>query len=146
MRRGGKMVAPAQPRSYYGPAVIATPVWRPEVPWYFFVGGMAGAAAPLAAGARLAGNVPLARHAAAIALAGSAISPVLLIADLGRPERFHRPAIVLRGAVACLTVMVFTLATPGPNLTATRIYGAITFLTTTASGTPEIRKITWAIL
>lgn len=91
-RRGGRgpeMVPPAQPRSYYGLPVIATPVWKPEVPWYFVVGGMAGAAAPLAAGARLAGNVALARRAAAVALAGTVVSPVLLIADLGRPERFH---------------------------------------------------------
>jgi hypothetical protein len=91
-RRGGRgpeMVAPAQPRSYYGLPVIATPVWKPEVPWYFFAGGMAGAAAPLAAGARAAGNVALARRAAAIALAGSLVSPVLLISDLGRPDRFH---------------------------------------------------------
>ena len=83
------MVPPAQPRSYYGLPIVATPVWRPEVPWYFVVGGMAGAAAPLAAGARASGNVVLARRASAVALAGSAISPVLLIADLGRPARFH---------------------------------------------------------
>ena len=87
--RGAEMVPPAQPRSYYGLPVIATPVWKSEVPWYFFVGGMAGAAAPLAAAARAAGNVPLAQRASAIALAGSALSPLLLIADLGRPERFH---------------------------------------------------------
>ncbi len=89
--RGGgarEMVPPARPRSYYGLPVIAKPVWTLEVPWYFFVGGMAGAAAPLAAGARASGNVALARRASAVALAGSVVSPVLLIADLGRPERF----------------------------------------------------------
>ncbi len=90
MKRGPElMVAPAEPRSYYGLPVIATPVWKPEVPWYFFAGGMAGAAAPLAAIARAAGNEPLARRASAIALAGTVVSPILLIADLGRPERFH---------------------------------------------------------
>jgi hypothetical protein len=90
-RRGGgrEMVPPAQPRSYYGLPVIATPVWKPQVPWYFFAGGMAGAAAPLAAAARAAGNVELGRRASAVALAGAAVSPVLLITDLGRPERFH---------------------------------------------------------
>jgi hypothetical protein len=82
------MVPPAEPRSYYGLPVIATPVWKPEVPWYFFAGGMAGGAAPLAAAARLTGNLPLARRASAIAVAGAAVSPVLLITDLGRPERF----------------------------------------------------------
>jgi hypothetical protein len=89
-RRGGReMVPPAQPRSYYGLPVIAKPVWKAEIPWYFFAGGMAGAAAPLAAAARAAGNVELGRHASAVALAGVAVSPVLLISDLGRPERFH---------------------------------------------------------
>jgi polysulfide reductase-like protein len=91
-RRGGagrQMVPPAQPRSYYGLPVIAKPVWKAEVPWYFFAGGMAGAAAPLAAAARATGNVELGRHASAVALAGVAVSPALLISDLGRPERFH---------------------------------------------------------
>jgi hypothetical protein len=87
-RAGREMVPPAQPRSYYGLPVIATPVWKPQVPWYFFAGGMAGAAAPLAAAARAAGNVALAQRASAVALAGAAVSPALLITDLGRPERF----------------------------------------------------------
>jgi DMSO reductase anchor subunit len=90
------MVPPAKPRSYYGLPVIATPVWKPEVPWYFVAGGTAGAAAPLAAAARAAGNIPLARRAAAVALAGAAVSPVLLILDLGRPERFHHMLRVIK--------------------------------------------------
>jgi len=64
-------------------------VWTPEVPWYFFVGGMAGAAAPLALGAGMSGRPALARRGWLLALAGVGISPVLLISDLGRPERFH---------------------------------------------------------
>lgn len=74
--------------SYYGQPVIAEPVWKPEIPAYFFVGGVAGAAAPLTLAAGLRSNDVLARRAAAIALAGAVISPVLLIKDLGRPERF----------------------------------------------------------
>jgi Polysulphide reductase, NrfD len=74
--------------SYYGQPVIAEPVWKPEIPAYFFVGGVAGAAAPLTLAAGLRGNDVLARRAAAIALAGAVISPALLIKDLGRPERF----------------------------------------------------------
>jgi hypothetical protein len=74
--------------SYYGQPVIAEPVWTPEIPAYFFVGGVAGAAAPLTLAAAMRGNDVLARRAAAIALAGSVISPALLIKDLGRPERF----------------------------------------------------------
>jgi formate-dependent nitrite reductase membrane component NrfD len=63
-------------------------VWTWEVPAYFFTGGMAGASATLAAGAGALGNRPLARRAWATALAGALASPVLLISDLGRPERF----------------------------------------------------------
>jgi len=58
------------------------------VPVYFWVGGTAGASATLAVAARATGNVRLARGAVATAAAGALISPVLLVADLGRPVRF----------------------------------------------------------
>ncbi len=93
-RRGGggrgerTMVPPAEARSYHGMPVLNRPVWTWEIPAYFFVGGLAGACGPIAAGARLTGNAPLARRAAALGVAGAGISPVLLISDLGRPERF----------------------------------------------------------
>jgi hypothetical protein len=76
-------------RSYYGRPVLKEPVWSWEIPWYFFTGGLAGASSTLAAVARLAGNDRLARRALLLALAGATISPVLLISDLGRPERFY---------------------------------------------------------
>jgi hypothetical protein len=75
-------------RSYYGQPVLKSPVWKPEVPWYFFFGGLAGASSCLAACARLAGHERLARSASIAALAGIAVSPPLLVSDLGRPERF----------------------------------------------------------
>jgi formate-dependent nitrite reductase membrane component NrfD len=81
-------VAPAKPRSYYGQAVIKKPVWTPEVPTYFFAGGLAGASAGLAFAARLTGNKRLARVAIGNAFAGIAVSPPLLISDLGVPTRF----------------------------------------------------------
>src|SRR5439155_8059218 len=46
-----RMVPPAEPRSYYGRPVIKEPVWKPEIPFYFFTGGLAGASAGLAFGA-----------------------------------------------------------------------------------------------
>jgi hypothetical protein len=76
-------------RSYYGRPVLKAPVWKPEIPWYFFFGGLAGASSGLALGARLVGNDLLARRALLAAAAGSAVSPALLIKDLGRPERFY---------------------------------------------------------
>jgi hypothetical protein len=75
-------------RSYYGRSVIKEPVWGPSIAGYFFAGGLAGASASLALGANLVGDERLARNATLIGLAGAAVSPVLLVADLGRPERF----------------------------------------------------------
>jgi DMSO reductase anchor subunit len=82
------MVAPAEPRSYYGRPVIKEPTWTPEVPIYFFTGGFAGASAGLAFVARLTGREKLARVATANAFAGVGVSPALLISDLGVPKRF----------------------------------------------------------
>jgi formate-dependent nitrite reductase membrane component NrfD len=64
-------------------------VWTWEVPAYFFVGGAAGAAAVVGAVARVAGADPaLVRDARWLAAVGGAVSPALLVSDLGRPERF----------------------------------------------------------
>jgi Polysulphide reductase, NrfD len=76
--------------SYYGRPILKAPVWTWEIPVYFFFGGMAGAAAPFALLSELRGDEALARRAWLVALTGVAASPPLLIADLGRPERFHR--------------------------------------------------------
>jgi Polysulphide reductase, NrfD len=82
------MVPRAEPRSYYGRPVIKAPVWKPEIPWYFFFGGLAGASATLAWVADVTGNRRLGRNAGLISLAAGTGSPVLLIADLGVPARF----------------------------------------------------------
>src|SRR5215218_2867505 len=84
-----RMVPEEEVRSYYGRAVLKEPVWSREIPWYFFAGGLAGASSGLALVARLTGNDKLARRAHLAALGGAAVSPVLLIMDLGRPERFY---------------------------------------------------------
>jgi len=73
---------------YYGRPVIKEPVWTPEIPLYFFTGGLAGASAGLAFVADATGNEVLARRAWAAAMGGIAVSPVLLISDLGVPSRF----------------------------------------------------------
>src|SRR5215204_1336918 len=84
-----RMVPEGEVRSYYSQAVLKEPVWSWEIPWYFFAGGLAGASSNLALVARLTGNENLARRARVAALGGAAVSPVLLIMDLGRPERFY---------------------------------------------------------
>jgi len=74
--------------SYHGRSVIKPPVWRPEIPIYFFTGGLGGAAALLSLGARATGQPVLARRALLVGAAAEALSPAFLTADLGRPERF----------------------------------------------------------
>jgi polysulfide reductase-like protein len=74
---------------YYGIPLLKEPQWTKEIPLYFFVGGAAGASAVIGAIAAYTGADPkLVRDARWIAAAGSIISPALLVADLGRPERF----------------------------------------------------------
>jgi DMSO reductase anchor subunit len=71
-----------------GRPVIKEPVWTWEIPFYFYFGGLTGASTGLGYLSELRGNEELARRAWLTALAGCAISPVLLISDLGRPARF----------------------------------------------------------
>jgi hypothetical protein len=79
---------PAETVSYHGQPVLKVPVWTVEVPIYFYFGGLAGASGGLAYLSGLTGGEVLARRAWATALGALAVSPALLIADLGRPERF----------------------------------------------------------
>jgi formate-dependent nitrite reductase membrane component NrfD len=74
--------------SYYGRPVLREPVWKWEIPAYFFTGGLAGASSLLSLAARLAGNERLARTSLYVGAAADVVSPGLLISDLGRRERF----------------------------------------------------------
>ncbi len=74
---------------YYGVPLLKEPQWSWEIPPYFFVGGAAGSAAVVGAIARWIGrDAKLARDCRFLAAGGAAVSSVLLISDLGRPERF----------------------------------------------------------
>ena len=74
-------------RSYYGRPVIKEPVWTPEIPIYFYTGGVAGGAA-LGTLARVRDERRLARAALLVGAAGDVLSAALLTSDLGRPARF----------------------------------------------------------
>jgi formate-dependent nitrite reductase membrane component NrfD len=90
--------SPADPTYYRKPA-IKEPVWIWTVPMYFYVGGVSGAALVLGAVARLLGGgklLSLARKCHWVGFVGGGIGSVLLIADLGRPERFLAMLRVLR--------------------------------------------------
>jgi formate-dependent nitrite reductase membrane component NrfD len=74
--------------SYYGRNIVKEPVWNPEIPVYFFTGGLAGASAVLHGVAKISGNERLAKSALYVGAACDVLNPLLLIKDLGRPERF----------------------------------------------------------
>ncbi|GAB3001205.1 NrfD/PsrC family molybdoenzyme membrane anchor subunit [Mycobacterium bourgelatii] len=89
-KRGEQLaVPPAEFRSYYGRAVLKPPVWDWRVAAYLFAGGLSGGSALLAAGADLTDRPALRRTTRVGSLVSIAAGMVLLLADLGRPERFH---------------------------------------------------------
>lgn len=67
---------------------LKAPVWSWEVPLYFWAGGVASGAAFVAVACDAADDARAAVIARRVALAAVAPCPVLLVADLGRPERF----------------------------------------------------------
>jgi formate-dependent nitrite reductase membrane component NrfD len=75
--------------SYYGRPVIKEPVWTWEIPTYFFTGGLAGASSVLSLAAKILRRERLSRVSLFVGAAADVVSPILLISDLGRPERFH---------------------------------------------------------
>ncbi|MBO0707115.1 MAG: polysulfide reductase NrfD, partial [Candidatus Dormibacteraeota bacterium] len=83
------MVPEATFDSYYGKPVLNLPVWSvPDIPGYLFLGGLAGAAAVVGAGAQVTGRPALARASKIGAAGGIGLSLAALVHDLGRPERF----------------------------------------------------------
>lgn len=88
--RKKKDVFPAStPDSYYGSPILNPPAWEvPDIPGYFFLGGLAGGASLLAAGAALSGRALLARRCRFASAGAMALSLVALVHDLGRPSRF----------------------------------------------------------
>ncbi|MBX7452177.1 polysulfide reductase NrfD [Mycolicibacterium sp. 3033] len=91
-RRGGRedmAVPPADFRSYYGRPILKPPAWNWMIAAYLFLGGLSGGSALLGAGADLRGLPRLRRVSRLGALGAILASLYFLIADLGRPERFH---------------------------------------------------------
>jgi DMSO reductase anchor subunit len=114
-RRGEKPVVPeAEFSSYYGRPVIKEPAWgTPDVPGYFFLGGLAGASSVLAAGSQLSGYRKLARVGKIGALGAISLSAVALVHDLGRPQRFLNMLRVFKPS-SPMSVGSWLLAAYGP--------------------------------
>lgn len=79
-------------KGYYGIPMLKRPLWGWEIASYFFLEGISAGAYMIATMADLFGGGryrKLVRAARYLSFATLLPCPVLLIADLGRPERFH---------------------------------------------------------
>lgn len=80
-----------QESTYYDRPVLKAPVWRWEIIWYFFFGGLASGCYVIASIAALFGSREdrvVARTGYYASLLALLPCPLLLTKDLGRPERF----------------------------------------------------------
>lgn len=111
---------------YYGMAIVAPHVWKDLIGAYFFTGGLAGASSLLAAVAQLTGRTTLAGHARRAALVGLVPSPVLLIADLGRPARFMNMLRVCK-PTSPMSVGTWVLSIYGPAASGAALLGTLGF-------------------
>ncbi|BCL80730.1 polysulfide reductase [Ktedonobacteria bacterium brp13] len=81
----------AEEPTYYDYPSLKVPVWHTEIIWYFFFGGLAAGSYLIASLALLFGSKEdrtIVRAGYYLALLALLPCPPLLIADLGRPERF----------------------------------------------------------
>jgi formate-dependent nitrite reductase membrane component NrfD len=151
--REAAMVPDAEFTSYYGRQIVKTPTWKnPEVPLYFFLGGAAGTSSVIGALAEFTGRPTLARNAEYVAGAGALASVVLLIDDLGRPERFLHMLRVIKvtsplsvGSYILSPFSAFTSAAAGVRLLELRpVLGlaakVLPFLPKMAGAFPVLRK------
>jgi hypothetical protein len=101
-------------RSYYGRPVLKPPVWKWGIPAYFFTGGLSAGCALLAAGADLTGRPALRRVTRLGGFGALLVSMYLLVADLGRPERFHHMLRVAKPS-SPMSVGTWILVAYGPG-------------------------------
>ncbi|MBD0322116.1 MAG: polysulfide reductase NrfD [Aldersonia sp.] len=117
-RGGGRREQSAVPRaefqSYYGRAILKTPVWEWKIAAYLFTGGLSAGSAMLAAGADLTGRPELRRVSRVGALAGITAGSYFLVSDLGRPERFHHMLRVAKPS-SPMSVGTWILGAYGPG-------------------------------
>src|SRR5438128_2641405 len=79
-------------RGYYGLPILKRPFWHWEIALYFFFEGLSAGSFLICSGAELVDGEKyrsLIRKGRYLSLGTLVPCPPLLIADLGRPERFH---------------------------------------------------------
>ncbi|GLY76458.1 polysulfide reductase [Actinoallomurus iriomotensis] len=107
------MVPRAEFGSYYGRPVLKRPRWQaPHLPGYLYFGGLSGAAAAMAAMADATGRGRLSLTGRVTAATAAAAGSALLIAELGRPERFLNMLRVFK-PTSPMSVGSWVLATHG---------------------------------
>ncbi|KUH81383.1 MULTISPECIES: NrfD/PsrC family molybdoenzyme membrane anchor subunit [unclassified Mycobacterium] len=114
MPREQLAVPKAEFRSYYGKQILKTPVWNWMIAAYLFCGGLSAGAAMLAAGADLTGRPGLRKVSRIGSLSSVLASLYFLIADLGRPERFHHMLRVAKPS-SPMSVGTWILSAYGPG-------------------------------
>jgi formate-dependent nitrite reductase membrane component NrfD len=107
------MVPRASFSSYYGRPVLKPPVWKDDIAYYFFLGGLAAGCSLLGAGADQTGRVALRRGTRLTALGALGAGSYYLIHDLGRPERFHHMLRVAK-PTSPMSMGTWALAAYGP--------------------------------
>jgi formate-dependent nitrite reductase membrane component NrfD len=149
VREGGAPSASPE-TGYYGLPLLKLPSWKWEVPAHFFTGGTAGAAGVIAGVGELCrADCRLIRDARWIAAMGGAASPLLLIADLGRPARFLNMLRIFKWrspmSVGAWTLAVFSSSATAALLadlsgwerkTSLRVLRACSQVVTTLAGLP----------
>jgi len=108
-------------RSYYGRPVIKAPVWEAGTAAYLFTGGLAAGTAVLAAGADVVGAERLRRASWLGSFGALLASVVLLIDDLGRPERFHHMLRVAK-PTSPMSIGTWLLSAFGPGVGAAAVW------------------------
>jgi formate-dependent nitrite reductase membrane component NrfD len=104
-------------QTYYDHPVLRKAHWKWEIVAYFFAGGAAAASSALASLAARGGDpddAALVRNGRYTALAGAMVSSVLLVMDLGRPERFLNMLRIAK-LKSPMSVGVYTLVTFSTN-------------------------------
>jgi formate-dependent nitrite reductase membrane component NrfD len=114
MAREDLAVPRAEFRSYYGRPILKQPVWEWKIAAYLFAGGLSAGSAMLAAGADLTGRPGLRRWSRLGALGSIVASMYFLVADLGRPERFHHMLRVAKPS-SPMSVGTWILTAYGPG-------------------------------
>lgn len=109
--------------TYYDQPVVKAPPWGPAIPAYVVLGGLSGASAAIAAATQFDPSARRLTIAARwLAVGSGAAGSVLLLTDLGRPERFLNMFRVAR-PTSPMSVGVYVLSASVGGSVAAAVFG-----------------------